>query len=516
MELTPVPIQSLAQRLMQLFSPLHNFRGTYAKNLTPDVETGKMVGTVIADGIWGEWGVFDFQNHIDGVERFGAAPLRSDNTVKFAAIDLDVYNALDHAALARKLHKIHENFILCRSKSGGKHLYMFFKEPFPALKVRKKMEEVVSILGVATNPKNLFPATSSHVNTMKNAGAWINLPYFDHEKTLQYAYHPKTQAVMNLKEFLDYAEQHKFDSEFAATSFIDSSLFNDGPPCLQVLFEQGVTVGTRDDVLMNAAVYAKLKWPGSWKEHIDEYNSLCNPPKDPEAVLRIKHQMAQKDYRYACIKEPLCSHCDRRKCGTRKFGVNNDSTFPFVESLVKYDSDPPVWWVYLDGNKKISCSTEQLQNSRLFQICCMAQANIITPIIKADEWTKYLHELMQKLQIVEVPEEDTYIGIMKQEIQTYLLNRASGQKIEDLLHDQAVRIDDEYFFTLQNLIQFLKSKQPKVETTFVTLLLRDMGAISQRTRVLDINKRFYSIKKNKLDIQDVDFTEVPATALEVL
>jgi hypothetical protein len=516
MELTPVPIQSLAQRLMDLFSPLHNFRGTYAKNLVLDPEDGKMKGTVIADGIWGEWNVSDWQNHIDGVERFGAAPLRRDNTLKFAAIDLDVYNALDHAALARKLYKIHENIILCRSKSGGKHLYMFFKDPFPALKVRKKMEEIVSILGVATNPKNLFPASSSHVDTMKNAGAWINLPYFDHEKTLQYAYHPKTQAVMNLKEFLDYAETHKFGSDFAELKFIDGSLFNDGPPCLQILFEQGVVVGNRHYTLLNAAIYAKKKHLGDWPDKVKAYNNLFSTPKETDQVAAILKEVDKKDFRYTCSQEPICSHCDRRKCGTRKFGVNNDSTFPFVESIVKYDQEPPVWWVYLDGGKKIQCTTEQLQNSRLFQICCMAQANIVTPIIKAEEWTKYLHELMQKLQIVEVPPEDTYSGIIRQEIQTYLLNRGSGQKLEDLLMDQAVRIADEYYFTLNNLIAFLKSRQPKVEPTFVTLLLREMGAISQRTRILDTNKRFYSIKKNKLDIQDADFTEVPMAALEVL
>lgn len=516
MDNTPVPIQSLAQRLMQLFSPLHNFRGTYAKNLVLDPEDNKMKGTVIADGIWGEWDIIDWQNHIDGVERFGAAPLRSDNTLKFAAIDLDVYNALDHVALARKLHKIHENFILCRSKSGGKHLYMFFKEPFPGLKVRKKMEEVVSILGVAANPKNLFPASSSHVDTMKNAGAWINLPYFDHEKTLQYAYHPKTQAVMNLKEFLDYTETHKFGSDFAEMPFIDGSLFSDGPPCLQVLFEQGVTAGSRHYALLNAAMYAKKKHIGVWDRNVEGYNQLCNPPKEDDQIKLIIREVNKKDLRYTCNVEPLCSHCDRRKCGTRKFGVNNDSTFPFVESLVKYDSEPPVWWIYLDGGKKISCTTEQLQNSRLFQICCMAQASIVTPIIKAEDWTKYLHELMQKLQIVEVPEEDTYSGIIKQEIQTYLLNRASGQNLEDLLMDQAVRIADEYFFTLNNLISFLKARQPKIEPTFVTLLLRDMGAISKKSKVLNTSRRYFSIRKDKLDIQDADFTEVPASALEVL
>lgn len=516
LSLTTQTIQ-LAQRLMSLFSPLQGYRGIYPKDLMPDPQRPeKMVAAGKFDGKFEMWDVNHWVEHIEGQERFGSAPLRHDGTIRFAAMDIDEYMVKDHVAVSKKLRKLSEKFILCRSKSGGKHLFLFFSEDVAAKNIRIKLTEVLSVLGLAGS--EIFPVQDTLIAGIKNVGNYINTPYFNAKDTLQYAFHPDTSEVMTLEEFLDYGEANKFtEKEFLGMKFVDGSHFKNGPPCLQVIFENGCEEGGRNTTLQNVGVYCKLSSLSGWEDKVREYNTMLLPPMDRGEVEKIIHSLKHNEYHYGCNKEPLSSFCDRKKCKLRKYGVNNNSTFPFIESIVKFDSEPPIWWVNLDGGQRIYCQTEELQNPKRFQKCAMDQANMVTPVIKEVEWTKYLHELMTKLQVIPVAKEARTSGLLQAGIEDFLRTRASGETLQDLSVNQAVRMNGKYYFTPQVLIDFLRGKQFKVTDARLALLLNDMGAEGPvKKSVGKTSRRVYILNENIIDIEAEEIPAVPVQQLGVM
>ena len=53
--------------------------------------------------------------------------LREKNDCKWGCIDVDEYN-LDHKSLISNIRKLNLPLIVCRSKSGGAHVFLFAKE----------------------------------------------------------------------------------------------------------------------------------------------------------------------------------------------------------------------------------------------------------------------------------------------------------------------------------------------------------------------------------------------------
>jgi hypothetical protein len=140
----------------------------------------------------------DWQAHLNGDVGLVIVPLRSDGTVLFATIDIDDY-WLDHRVIVEAVDKL--PFIVCRTKSGGLHVFVFFTEPVPAVVARRKLREVAVGLGY---PKaEVFPKQSEITDTVP-VGSAINVPYFAGNRSLQYAYGP--DGAFTVAEFLDLAE----------------------------------------------------------------------------------------------------------------------------------------------------------------------------------------------------------------------------------------------------------------------------------------------------------------------
>jgi len=81
------------------------------------------------------------QEHINGGQGYGAVPITAENMVKFGAMDIDTYN-LDLAALNKKIRDAKLPMLLCRSKSGGAHVYLFLDDWYPASLIREYLTEI--------------------------------------------------------------------------------------------------------------------------------------------------------------------------------------------------------------------------------------------------------------------------------------------------------------------------------------------------------------------------------------
>ena len=70
-----------------------------------------------------------WNNHLAGNgPSLGIIPIKADNTVKWGCIDIDTY-PIDYKKIINSIRNLQLPLVPCRSKSGGMHLFMFFKKP---------------------------------------------------------------------------------------------------------------------------------------------------------------------------------------------------------------------------------------------------------------------------------------------------------------------------------------------------------------------------------------------------
>ena len=67
------------------------------------------------------------KNHLNGQQPLGIHPLDNDEIVQLAVIDIELY-PFDHVKLASQLDEWELPFVVCNSKSGGAHAYVFFDQ----------------------------------------------------------------------------------------------------------------------------------------------------------------------------------------------------------------------------------------------------------------------------------------------------------------------------------------------------------------------------------------------------
>ena len=77
-----------------------------------------------------------WQNHLNGIEpSLGIIPINEDNKCRWGCIDVDKYT-LDHSAIIKKINSFKLPLTVCRSKSGGAHIFLYTSDDVPAKLMR--------------------------------------------------------------------------------------------------------------------------------------------------------------------------------------------------------------------------------------------------------------------------------------------------------------------------------------------------------------------------------------------
>ena len=224
-------IESCVKRFSKLFLKDKNFYANdYGKRFNPkrNEKTGKIEYSKDDTGKRPFWFVdndlipFTYWEHLEHTPTrdWGLImpPIHAEtNLCKFGAIDVDVYNNPEE--LKRIVGEIYVKnlpLVPCFSKSGGLHLYIFFKDLVPASALRKHLMGLNKSLKV--NAKEVFPKqTELKYNEKKKKfeiGNGILLPYKSviHSSKGHYTdcknvwIKNSNMETGNLEEFLDYAE----------------------------------------------------------------------------------------------------------------------------------------------------------------------------------------------------------------------------------------------------------------------------------------------------------------------
>ena len=401
------------------------------------------------------------QGHIDGVKGVGAIPINEKNQCKFGALDIDEY-PLDHKQLVDKLNQFKIPCIVCRSKSGGAHIFFFFTEWMEAADFRDKAAEIAAALGHGRC--EIFPKQEQVLVERGDVGNFINLPYFDAEKTLRFAYWKDGRVYVEatLQEFIDRIHKIKCDpNKFMELSVGGKpNLYPGYVPCLKSLLTMGIFEGGRNKAAFQLGVFLQKSAPNNWKSQLEEINvKRFTPPLPASEIVTIQNTLEKKEYQYLCKEEPMSSHCNQSVCRGLKHGIGTTS-MPAISGLSVILSEPRLWFLDIDG-RRLELTTEELQAPRLFQRACMEQLNFMPPKMKDADWEVQVNMLLENCNEIAVPQELTYKGQFLSYLELFCTGRVQAQSFEEVvLGKPYTDVEDaRTFFKLDALMEFLRNRK---------------------------------------------------------
>ena len=166
-------------------------------------ENGKQQGKAfivrkpVTDELW--------DKHLKGEgPALGIIPITQNNDCRWGCIDIDEYN-FDHTSLIKSIRNHKLPLIVCRSKSGGAHVFLFTKKNISASLMQSKLKQMAIILGYEGS--EIFPKQTEILVERGDTGNFLNLPYYNEMKGLRYAYDDAGNAITLDKFYLLYAEK---------------------------------------------------------------------------------------------------------------------------------------------------------------------------------------------------------------------------------------------------------------------------------------------------------------------
>ena len=271
----------------------------------------------------------DWEDHLAGRgPGIGIAPLRPDNTVAFAAIDLD---EPDFDAAREMQQYIPGTSWVERSRSGNAHVWVFFSGPCPAwlaMGVLREATLAAGKKGVEVFPKN-------HDFARVQLGNYINLSYHGDSRKVLTNIEGQPAWTYSAEEFVTYAEQGRNDPKDWERR---AALMQIGPPKprseqaehgtqknLHVCAEHVISgeAGPIPDGHRNAVFFMLAKCLTNWEqtdheETLDILRSvntdLCDPPESDREIRRILTNVERARYTSTGCDDPLVAQFAHPDC----------------------------------------------------------------------------------------------------------------------------------------------------------------------------------------------------------
>ncbi len=460
------------ERFKNIFAGLERARGvTYVDKKGADGQKIKgksfVVREPVTDQLW--------QDHMQGTEpSLGIIPITDDNTCKWGCVDIDSYAGFDHKKLINKIKNLNLPLLVFRSKSGGAHVFCFTTVPVEAKLMRDKLLSISAVLGYGGS--EVFPK-QVELKSQDDTGNFLNLPYFSGDQTTRYCFNEEGEAV-NLERFYLLYDLYKLTPDQLEKLQVKrpESEYNDGPPCIESLTQDKVLDDGRDRVINQFIQYAKRKWPDAWQDKIYEFNyKHFNPPLEPKIIAGKVKFNEGKELGFKCNEEPMCNHCDKNLCRTRKFGIGGESVFPTLSDLQKVLLDEPYYWVNVDGDRVKLDNIDYLMEQRLFRRTVAKQINKKPPRVTVKEFEKFIDQLLQGVEEVSAPVGSSKIDQLKNHLEDYCIQRSIGSVTKkDIVNGAVYTEDGKHIFTFHRFFHgHLVKKKWKEEYQVTQQMLKE-------------------------------------------
>jgi len=493
----------MIERFIDIFKGLERAHGvTYVDKKSSDGEKIKGQSFVKRDMVTQKM----WEDHLNGQEpSLGIIPINDDNKCKWGCIDIDSYAGFDHKKLINKIKFLNLPLIVCRSKSGGAHVFCHTTVPVTAQLMRDKLLSVSAVLGYGGS--EVFPK-QVELKSQEDTGNFLNLPYFNCTNSTRYAFLENGEAA-SLEGFYGLYERNKQTPEQLENLKVKrpETEFNDGPPCLETITQSEIKDG-RDRILYQYIQYAKRKWPEDWQSKINSFNYkyFSNHPEGAleDRIVQGKIKFNEgKELGFKCNEEPMCNHCDKKLCKTRKYGIGRESIFPELSDLQKVELDEPYYWVNVDGERvkldNIDCLIEQ----RLFRRTVTKQINKKPPRIKAGDFDKFTDLLLAGVEIIKAPQGSSIIDQLKDHLEEFCTNRTAKDTTKaDILRGNVWTSDGKHHFIFSKFFHgYLQRKKWGEKSQPTQQMLKEHCKCTDDNRI--------TIGKKRPSVMIVDAFEKP-------
>jgi hypothetical protein len=452
-----------------------------------------------------------WQNHLSGDGNgLGIIPINEENQCKWGCIDVDQY-PLDHPMLVDKIRRMKLPLVVCRSKSGGAHLFLFTTVFIDAKDMQKALQAMAAALGYGES--EIFPKQIRLHLDRGDVGNFLNLPYYNAEEGLRYAFLDDGTSA-SLEEFVELHRKFVQTPEEAIKLHViggsETNLLSDGPPCLQILCKEGISEGGRNNGLFNIGVYVRKAYPDSWESEILRYNmEYIAPPLPLNEVNVVAKQVEKKDYAYKCSDAPINSHCNKELCRTRKFGIGAAVAGATIANLRKYNSTPPVWFMDVNG-EPLEMDTDALMNQMTFQKACMEQLNFMPRSVGKQQWESRISTLLNEMKddqsaIIEVAVDASTSGQFYDYLEEFCRHLQVAQDKEEILLRRPWTDEDVglTYFRLKDFENFLKkNKFFEYKSHRIAQRLRDINGDSVVLKIKGRAVRVWKIPS--FDTSDIE------------
>ena len=365
----------MVEKFIKIFEGLNSAHGSFKKNKSK-LPGQKVEGThfVLRDEVTTAM----WDNHLKGIgQSLGIMPVNEDSKCKWGCIDVDKFE-LDYEEILKKIRKLSLPLVMCRSKSGCAHIFLFTTKFIPAEEVRFVLVKFAAQLGLADKLDRIYPMQTTFVKG--GTGSWLNLPYFNHEEGTRYAYKDNFDAA-DLNEFfelhdqyaLDNVDQYLTEEEPAKEKKINNKKVKEPKfiPCVTNCMAANngkIPKGMRNDFLYQAGLFfhksheAFSKFEGKTRTAeslLRDFNTNSLIEAESEQRIITTQESVQKDgYKYKCKTPSVKKYCDPSKCVRNVFGITPEIAKELVSieevlgDIIEYGSVPPIFYMNVKVNDK--------------------------------------------------------------------------------------------------------------------------------------------------------------------
>lgn len=508
----------LSKEMCRIFSGNQRAHGEYkitSQKGSKSTGQAKTVPTPPTEELWAK--------HLLGDLGIGIVPIKEDNTCCWGAVDIDDYEGLD---LEEWSFKLPHPLVMCRSKSGGAHIYLFTNTPVPAKLMRKKLALVARAIGQPN--AEIFPKQEELDDS--GIGNWINMPYYNNESTTRYCL--KGGLALPLEDFVSLVSEsalsmqeivaYQPDTLFANTTDPE---FEDAPPCIQQLVKNGFPAGSRNSALFSMGVFARMKFASGWEDKVFEYNNRFMGPGTYSEVAGVIRSLNKKSYVYKCKDQPLLSVCDKEACAKCTYGVQlnredekskRPNILDEVERPVKCyapptnSKDDPYWVFHING-VDIDVTVDMVRSQSVFAREYLRQYHRVILPIKDSKWVNTMNDILADAEILQLAPDAGPEGQMWVHLEEFCTSKSQARAKEELLLGKPYHEDDFTYFRSGDLMRYLDQQRFRaLKEKEIWAILKRNGGRHHRFSLKGKSVNCWSIKSFTVQDQEFDPLIVPS------